>query len=396
MQEDEMGEAGILGRQLTRRRFIAGTAAATLGTAAITMMGAECDPAIVRRVVQSKNAGPPHHTVWVWQFSIDGAPQQIAANLAANGLGVLMKTHDGIDWMSTYDPHPMAVNGPGQVRALADLFENRGVPFHAWCVVKGIDPVREAQMAADVLANGARSLTLDLEGGSGFWTGSAADAAAYGNELRARNAFARVDISIDPRPWRINLVPMAEFVQFTDGISPQLYWDTFNSTSNKNGYAAAGYPPGPAGMTPEFLCDATIQVLSNYDRYIIPAGQGACADPATFPRFVRRAWTDGMGAVSVWRYGVTRYETLAYLGQNPAGIAPQPPKTPTRTPTKAHTPTRTPTPRKTNTSTRTPTQTFTKTPTKTPTPVLTETPMPTVSPVSTGSPLATVSPAVTP
>lgn len=375
-----MGEAGILRRRLTRRRFIAGTAAATLGTAAITMMGAECDPAIVRRIVQAKNAGPPHHMVWVWQFSIDGAPEQIAANLAANRLAVMVKTHDGLDWMSTYDPHPAAVTGVSQVQNLANLFEGRGVPFHAWCVVKGIDPVREAQMAADVLANGARSLTIDLEGGSGFWVGSAATAVAFGNELRARNAFARVDISIDPRPWRINLVPMAEFVNFTDGISPQLYWDTFNSASNVDGYRAAGYSPPASGITPEFLCDATIQVLSGYDRYIIPAGQGACADPGTFPRFVSRAWTDGMGAVSAWRYGVTRYETLAYLGQNPAGVAPQPPKTPTRTPTRVGTPTRTRTPTRTPTASRTPTQTFTRTPTKTTTPVATDTPLPTVTP----------------
>ena len=378
-----MGAAGILRRRLTRRRFIAGTTAATLGTAAITMMGAECDPAIVRRFVQSKNAGPPHHMVWVWQFSIDGAPEQIAANLAANGLAVMVKTHDGTDWMSKYDPHPLAVTSAAQVRTLANLFESRGVPFHAWCVVKGIDPVAEAQMAADVLANGARSLTLDLEGGAGFWVGSAADAARYGAELRARNAFARVDISIDPRPWRINLVPMPEFVQFTDGISPQLYWDTFNSSSNINGYAAAGYAPGPAGMTPEFLCDATIQVLSGYDRYIVPAGQGACVDAGTFPRFVRRAWSDGMGTVSVWRYGVTRYETLAYLGQNPAGVAPQPPKTPTKTPTRVSSPTRSPTATRTRTPTRTPTQTLTRTPTKTPTPAVTDTPLPTLVPTGT-------------
>jgi hypothetical protein len=367
MQEGRMGEMSILTRRLTRRRFLAGTTAATLGGAALTMMGAQCDPAIVRRVVQAKNAGPPHHRVWVWQFSTDGEPTQIAANLAANHLGVMVKTHDGTDWMSTFDHHPAAVSGAAQVRTLATLFESRGVPFHAWCVVKGIDPPAEAQMAADVLAAGARSLTLDLEGGAGFWQGSSADAVAYGNELRARNTYGRVDISIDPRPWRIYLAPMDEFVVFTDGISPQCYWDTFNTPSNLSAYQGAGYPSGAyGGMTPEFLMDATMRVLAKYDREIIPAGQGACADPATFPRFVRRAWDDGMGAISVWRYGVTRYDTLAYLGQNRAGLAPQPPKLPTSTPTKTGTATRTPT--RTSSSTSTPTRTATLTPTDTPSP----------------------------
>ncbi|MBF6561238.1 MAG: hypothetical protein IVW56_13200 [Candidatus Binataceae bacterium] len=368
-----MGEAGILARRLTRRKLLAGTAAATIGGAALTMIGAQCDPAIIRRVVQAKNAGPAHHRVWVWQFSTDGQLAQIAANLAANRLGVMVKTHDGLDWMSTFDRDPSAVSGVPQVRALASFFEGRGVPFHAWCVVKGVDPLLEARMAADVLAAGARSLTLDLEGGSGFWQGSSAAAVAYGNELRARNAYGRVDISIDPRPWRIYLAPMDEFVVFSDGISPQCYWDTFNTPSNINAYAQAGYPSGAyGGMTPEFLVDATMKVLSKYDREIIPAGQGACIEPGSFARFVRRAWDDGMGTISAWRYGVTRYETLAYLGQNPAGLAPQPPRQPTATPTQ--------------------TGTATQTPTRTPTTVPSSTSTPTSAPTNTPSPTASAAP----
>ena len=336
-----MGEERILARRLTRRGFLAGTAAATLGGAAITMMGAECTPAIIRRVVQAKTAGPPHHRAWVWQFSIDGDPQQIAANLSANGVGIMLKTHDGLDWMSTFDAHPSAVTGPAQVATLARMYESRGVPFHAWCVVKGVDPVAEANMAADVLAAGARSLTLDLEGGAGFWVGSADAAAKYGAQLRARSPYGRVDISIDPRPWRINLVPMPQFIDMCDGISPQCYWDTFNSQSNIDLYRANGYP-STAGMTPEFLTAATADILAGYDRYVIPAGQGA-STTTMFARFVRAAWNNGMGTVSCWRYGVTPYDTLAYLGQNHAGLAPQPARTPTRTPTK--TATKTPTPR---------------------------------------------------
>ncbi|HEX5479495.1 MAG TPA: hypothetical protein VFY79_07215 [Dehalococcoidia bacterium] len=386
-----MGEERILARRLTRRGFLAGTAVATLGGAAITMMGAECTPAIIRRVVQAKTAGPPHHRAWVWQFSIDGDPQQIAANLGANGVGIMLKTHDGLDWMSTFDAHPSAVTGPAQVSSLAHMYEARGVPFHAWCVVKGIDPVAEANMAADVLAAGARSLTLDLEGGAGFWVGSADAAAQYGAQLRARSPYGRVDISIDPRPWRINLVPMPQFIDMCDGISPQCYWDTFNSQSNIDLYRANGYA-STAGMTPEFLMSATADILAGYDRYVIPAGQGA-STTTMFSRFVRAAWNNGMGTVSCWRYGVTPYDTLAYLGQNHAGLAPQPARTPTRTPTAGHTktPTRTPTPTKTATGTTTPTRTATTSPTAAPS--STTTPTPTNSPTLTPSPPAgTVTP----
>ena len=372
-----MGEAGLLGQGWSRRKFITATAV-TAGAAALSL-GAQCDPALIRKLQQEKDRKPPHHKVWLWQFSSDGEPDQVAANLGANGLGVLVKTHDGLDWMSRYDRSSHAVDGPRQVERLARLFEGRGVPFHAWSVIKGIDPAREAQMVADVLSAGARSVVLDLEGSAGFWVGSPTDAAVFGDVLRRLTPFGRVDISIDPRPWRINLVPMPEFVGLCDGIWPQLYWDTFNSQGNFDGYRNSGYPTGAAGMTPEFLLDTTRVLLEGYNREVIPVGQGAAADPNTWARFTRRSWELGMGSVSVWRYGVTRYDTLAYLGDNPAGIAPQPPKSPTPhvSATRTPKPTKTATP----TKTRSATPTRTQTPTKTATAPATSTP--TLAPTNT-------------
>jgi hypothetical protein len=374
---------GILDKGWSRRKFIAASAV-TAGAAAFSL-GAQCDPALIRKLQQEKNPRPPHHKVWVWQFSTDSEPDQIAANLGANGLGIVMKTHDGLDWMSRYDRSSNAVDGPRQVEKLANLFENRGVPFHAWSVIKGIDPAREAQMVADVLNAGARSLVLDLEAGAGFWAGTRDSALQFGDHLRRLTPFGRVDISIDARPWRMHLVPMPEFVAMSDGIWPQLYWDTFNSSGNFDGYRNAGYPTGSGGMSPEFLLDTTWSLLANYNREVIPVGQGAAVDPNTWARFTRRAWELGQGSVSVWRYGVTRYETLAYLGENPAGHAPQPPKpTPRASATTQGTATRTHTPSKT----ARPTRTHTPTRTRTMTPTRTGTPTPTSVPV-TNTPLAT-------
>jgi hypothetical protein len=241
------------------------------------------------------------------------------------------------------------------------------VPFHAWSVVKGVDPFREAEMTAEALGAGARSMTLDLEGSSGFWVGTRDAALRYGEHLRALTPFGRVDISIDARPWRLYVnVPLDEFVLVTDGIWPQLYWDTFNNPANINGYANSGYPTGSGGMTPEFLLDATLKILAPFGREIIPVGQGAAADPLTWDRFNYHAWNLGMPQVSVWRYGVTRQQTVDYFDSNPAGQQPAVPPTPTpgpRTPTATNTPTPTKTPRPTRTPTATPTETFT--PTKT-------------------------------
>lgn len=369
-----MGRGGsILELAMNRRRFLT-TAAVTAGAAAVTLANTQCDTALIRRIQQDKTATPPVHRAWVWQFSADGKPDQIATQLATIGCGVMMKTHDGLDWMSTYDHAPGAISGPGQVQTVAAIFERRGVPFHAWSVVKGVDPVKEAQMAADVLSAGARSLTLDLEGSSGFWAASADVALRFGEELRRLTPFGRVDISIDPRPWRVNLVPMAEFVLFTDAIAPQLYWDTFDTDANVEGYRNAGYPP-PTGMSPEFLLEATAAILAPYKRPILPVGQGAAADPATWPRFAHRAWALHMEPISVWRYGVTPATTLQYVGANPPGREPKaPPPTPTAvpsgTPTRVRTSTATPTrtPRPTRTPTITPPATATEAATATPTP----------------------------
>ena len=53
----------------------------------------------------------------------DGKPDQIASQLATIGCGVMVKTHDGLDWMSTYDHAPGAISGPGQVQTVAAIFE---------------------------------------------------------------------------------------------------------------------------------------------------------------------------------------------------------------------------------------------------------------------------------
>lgn len=311
----------FLDRPLNRRRFLA-AAGVTLGAAALTLANSECDPAVVRRVVQSKHTLPPHHRMWVWEFSQDGSAREIADTLAAHHLGVVVKTHDGIDWMAKYDPVPGAVGGPKSVEFLAAVFLSAGVPFHAWSVITGADPIAEARMAADVLAAGALSLTLDLEPYDGFWTGSAADALKFGEELRARAPYGRVDITIDPRPWKLLEIPIAEFVSFVDGIQPQLYWDLFSGQDNANAYTYMGYPPGVDGITPQFLLDTTHQLLAPYDRWLIPIGEGAPVDAAAWPAFAHRSWQLQMPQIGVWRYGTATSATIDYFAANTAGNEP--------------------------------------------------------------------------
>jgi hypothetical protein len=305
----------------SRRRFLAAMGALA-GAGALALANTQCTPAVLRRFVQAKRSLPPQHAVFVWQFSIDGAIADIAPVLAENNLAVVLKTHDGIEWMSRYDEVPGAIDGPSQVETIAAIFEREGVPFHAWAVVKGIDPAREAAMAADVLAAGARSLTLDLERDPSFWVGTSDDALRFGDALRARSEYGRVDISIDPRPWKMLDAPVGEFATFCDGIRPQLYWDIFDTDDNARAYAYMGLPPGPEGITPEFLVNTTQQLLAPFDRYILPLAEAMPGSTDAWSSLARGAWDHQMPALNVWRFGTADPAVLRYLGANPAGQAP--------------------------------------------------------------------------
>src|SRR5262249_22017013 len=134
----------------------------------------------MRRAIPIEAADEQKHFIWVWEFAADAEPNVIGSKLRDNNLAVVIKTHDGVEWMSKYDKSRYAISGPAQVSTLASYFEQNGVPFHAWAVPTGVNPLAEAQMAASVLTSGARSLWLDVEPHSGFWQGSANDALTYG------------------------------------------------------------------------------------------------------------------------------------------------------------------------------------------------------------------------
>ena len=302
------------GARLGRRRLLGASLALGLG-GVILKAGAR---------PRAAAAAALSHLVWVWQFTTDGEPNLVGARLRDLGLGIVLKTHDGLQWMAEYDKSPYAVSGPAQLSVLANYFEAAGVPFHAWAVVHGSDPVREAQMAAEVLAAGARSIFLDLEPHPGFWRGTPADALAFGQELRRLQPEAQVVLSIDPRPWLFERIPIREFASFSNAIAPQQYWVTFNTQANYDRFAQAGFPVPPPGVTPEFLLDISMRALAAYGLPIIHVGQGAATDPEEWRRFIEGAYGAGSNIVSVWRYGVTTEGVFALMREIPPRQPPEP------------------------------------------------------------------------
>ena len=82
-------------------------------------------------------------SAWVWQFDTDGDPAFVRHVAADRNMRVIVKTHDGLNWMSKWDSSPKAVSGPEQVGVLRDYFGKAGVAFDAWCVPTGVDAVAE-------------------------------------------------------------------------------------------------------------------------------------------------------------------------------------------------------------------------------------------------------------
>jgi hypothetical protein len=241
--------------------------------------------------------------------------------------------------MSRYDDSPTAITGPAKVREVADFFESAGVPFHAWAVVKGLDPVREGQIAAEALSNGARSMTFDLEpsDGGSYWQGDSQAALTIGQEVRKWHPNAHLAVAPDARPWQIDAVPLREFASFCNEILPQLYWEIFDGPTNRRRMREYGFNIGDS-LTPEAILDVAAGALAQFGLPVLPIGQGA-ANGAAWQRFVSHAFELGMPSVSVWRYGTTHEEVWGTLSaMPPAQPAPPPTPEPTLEPTPQPTP----------------------------------------------------------
>jgi hypothetical protein len=291
--------------------------AALAGGAALTA-GASILPGLTSTAAAASGsvarASQPTHLAWVWQFSEDGEADVIRDVLAAHGLGIILKTHDGARWMSRWDHGEHAVWGPEQVHWLANYFESAGVPFHAWCVVQGKDPSTEAHMCAEVLAAGARSMVIDLEPAEKgqYWQGRPRDAGYFGQELRRLQPYAHVSVAPDPRPWQIDILPVREFAEFSNEFAPQSYWPNFNTRANYRLFKDWGFPVGPAGVTPEMVLDVSAAALGEFGLPIRPIALSS-THPWEVQRFVEHAYTLGMDAVSVWRYGVSHPDVWPLL-----------------------------------------------------------------------------------
>ena len=243
--------------------------------------------------------------IWVWQFSEDGTKYAIRDHLAKYNLGVVMKTHDGTDWMSEFDPSVDAIDGPEKIHELAQFFESSGVPFHTWSVPNGINPLKEAEMTILAYEAGSRSIFLDVEHTIGFWRGTNQAAYVFGEKLRNFSSDMSITTSIDGRPWNIDAIPIDAFAEFSDVLAPQLYWDTFSTWGNRYHYNDHGYFVPNSGISPSFIIQSVFKKLAKYKIPIQPVGEGSVSNTAEWSEFIQSALAYNSKTVSAWRYGTT-------------------------------------------------------------------------------------------
>jgi hypothetical protein len=318
-----------LSRTISRRTFLKATAAGAGAAIALKSGLVTQTP-----TAHAAAATTERHRSWVWQYPDDGAPNLIRETLAYTGMAVMLKTHDGSEFMRRWSDAPPSISGPEEVRQHAAYFEEKGVPFHAWCVVEGLEPIREARICNDVLANGARSLTLDLEPpeGKNYWQAGSEEARAFGNELRRLRPDAYIVVAPDPRPWQLESVPIAQFAAFANEIAPQTYWNTFHTEGNRELFAARGRFVDRADMTPEWWLEQNVRDLGQYNLPIRPIGQGA-APADEWRRFIGRAAQLNKSAVGLWRHGIATAGVFdAIRDAQPPQPASPPPQAPVSPP----------------------------------------------------------------
>jgi len=163
----------------------------------------------------------------VWQFGAD-YPGANPDDAALNVKTVYIKTHDGTDWMSTYDGTPYAVNGGGSLQQLIRSYNDRGIEVVAWFVPKGQDIDRQVQMAEEVLDSGVKGLYADVEPFAGFCDGDCnLLSSAFWWRLRMERPGARLGAIYDPRPEEWGIAGAGAWLSAADVALPMCYWQSF-------------------------------------------------------------------------------------------------------------------------------------------------------------------------
>lgn len=169
-------------------------------------------------------------------------------NGAPNVTGVMVKTNNGSFWQGAIDSNKpdLAINSAADIRRWVDTLGARGLDFHAWGVVRGLNATAEINRFVEVCqVAGVKSLSIDLEPGDFYFVGTEAVARTIATGIRQRvGANFHVGLIFDYRGNR----PQQLWVQSVwfpeiDSLHPMVYHYHFGqsaTTALQNCYNTIG------------------------------------------------------------------------------------------------------------------------------------------------------------
>src|SRR5215831_9929464 len=124
----------------------------------------------------------------VGETSIDAIFQTLK-QYSPNVNAVWIKTNDGAKWQG---PGPQGAKPDLDINGASDLArwigkgQAAGYDIHAWCVLNGSQPDQEAATVSQVCNSaGLKSLVLDIEVGSQYYTGGAQAVSQFVQKLQS-------------------------------------------------------------------------------------------------------------------------------------------------------------------------------------------------------------------
>lgn len=227
---------------------------------------------------------------FIWQLNKDypeGSPSDTSLPITR----VLVKTHDGTDWMSTYDNHPNAISGPAALKTLKNSYNAQGIEVAAWFVPKTTDVATQLAMAKAVIDAGVTTLYADVEPFAGFCLPNCEYLAdTFWKQLREQRPNATLGVIYDPREWWLDAEAAPKWLKYADVALPMCYWESY-------------YGQGPWGDPAGCIIQGYYSMRSmagNPDMRYEPAFQGD-ATPERFTKALDAALDLGSERVTVWR-----------------------------------------------------------------------------------------------
>lgn len=182
-------------------------------------------------------ATPYDGKVAVWHWKGNSIAEETIEDLvrsiktwAPHVTQIWVKTSDGTNWQGEFDTdRDLAIDGVASVDKWVRILQANGMEFHAWAVVKGQNVEAEADRIIEVCNRpGVKSMVLDVEPYSGFWTVGKDPIRPFMTRIR-RGVGGRFHIAmaVDPRPQHKPRIFPEEWRPFVNSVHLQLYWETF-------------------------------------------------------------------------------------------------------------------------------------------------------------------------